>query len=168
MSQYTRHIDVESNLVFFDPINKELNVEMDCSSFLEQNIIFVCEERDQMWLEYFPFTGRVYDFDKEPVERFFEEAKQKWIIKNDHEMSLIDVTPITNAYNGLLAIHQLGFSTQYEEWVNSSERTFLERAFFTHSVIWRKDDTVLLAALTSFGLVTDEQLNDFFELANTL
>lgn len=168
MSQYTRHIDVNQNLVYFDPENTELSIEKDCSVFSADNISFICEEDGQMWLEHKPFEGRVFEFDKEPIEQFFEEAKQQWIVKNDYEMSQIDVTPMTHTYDALVALNSLGHATAYDQWVASTDRTFIEKAFFAHAIVWRKDDQPVLDLLNSFGITSDEQLNEFFELANSL
>jgi hypothetical protein len=60
----------------------------------------------------------------------------------------------------------MGFSTQYEQWVSSAERSFLQKTFFTHSLAWRRDDQPLIDMLTSFGM-SSEQIDDFFEACNT-
>ena len=166
MSQYSRSIDVGQNLVFFDAENPEVSINIDCSQFAQEQIKFVCEEDGVMWIEQNPFSGRIYEYNWELVEQVFEQAKQKWIEKNDYEMSLIDVTPLVYPYDALLNLNDMGFSEQYDQWTSAANRSFVERAFFAHSLIWRRDDQPLIDMLTSFGM-SSEQIDDFFEACNT-
>lgn len=75
-------------------------------------------------------------------------------------------TQIT-ALQGLLALDAAGFSEQYDTWASSAERTFIERAFISKAMHWRRDDAVLSSAATALGITT-EQLDGMFVLAGTL
>lgn len=71
------------------------------------------------------------------------------------------------ALQAMLAIEQYGMAEAFQTWVNSSERTFAEKAFVNRTRNWRRDDPTLLAGASALGL-TDEQLDDLFKLAATL
>lgn len=167
MSQYSRQIEVGQNLVFFNPENQDHIINIDCSVLAEQNIAFVCEENGIMWIEHKPFDGRVYEFDKEQIESLFTAAQEAWAIKNDYEMSLIDVTPVIGSYNGFLVLDKMGYSSAFEEWIRAEERTFLQKTYFNHSLLWKRSDEVLLDAMTAIGL-DEQKLDDLFELAGSM
>lgn len=164
MSQYSRQIETKTNLVFFDPEDEHRSVNIDCSELAAENIAFVCEEDGVMWVEYKTFDGRHYDIDVERMESYFQLAATSWNEQNDLEMSGIDVTPTIDAVSGFFALHQIGFSEAYETWVSSGERTFLQKAYFNHSTLWRKDDEILITCLSDIGM-TEQQIEDLFEIA---
>lgn len=164
MSQYSRQIETKTNLVFFDPENTELSVTIDCSELASENIAFVCEEDGVMWVEYKPFDGRQYDFDVEKMENYFQLAKEAWIANNDLEMSSLDVTPTIMSVDGFFTLHEMQFSSVFETWISSNDRTFLQKTYFNHSTIWRRDDEILLMCLSDIGM-SEQQIDDLFELA---
>lgn len=68
---------------------------------------------------------------------------------------------------GLLAIAAFGMAAAYEDWVDSPDRTFSERAFINRARTWRRDAPILQYAATALGL-TSEQLDALFIKAATL
>lgn len=71
------------------------------------------------------------------------------------------------ALQGLLAIDAAGLSDAYEAWAASPDRTFAQKAFISRAQVWRRDDPVLQAAATAFGL-TDENIDQLFATASEL
>lgn len=81
---------------------------------------------------------------------------------------VIGTTPTeVTALQGLLALHEAGYSDDYEAWADSSDRTFVEKAFISKALIWHKNSPVIAAACVALE-ISDEQLNQLFELAATL
>lgn len=68
---------------------------------------------------------------------------------------------------GLLAIEIFGMAAAYEDWADSPDRTFSERAFINRARTWRRNDPILQYAATALGL-TSEQLDALFIKAATL
>ena len=76
-------------------------------------------------------------------------------------------TPVpqqVTALQGLLAIDAAGLAAAYEAWATSPDRTFAQKAFIQRAQVWRRDDPVLQAAATAFGL-TDENMDQLFAFA---
>ena len=71
------------------------------------------------------------------------------------------------ALQALLAIDELGYSTQYETWANDPSRTFREKAFINKADYWKMNDPQFNAAADDLGF-TEEDKADFFRLASTL
>ena len=71
------------------------------------------------------------------------------------------------ALQALLAIDELGYSTQYETWANDPARTFREKAFINKAEYWKIGDPQFNAAADDLGF-TEEDKADFFRLASTL
>jgi hypothetical protein len=164
MSQYSRLIEVEADTVYFD---NEHGVAVDCSYFKERGIKFVCEEDGVMWVENKPFTGRVYEFDREYVEQVFTSAEELWTQTNDAFMNSIDVVLDVASYNIIVEIDKLQKLQEFYNWVNSEERTLLEKAYFNTKLSWRRDETILLNCLNAIGF-SEQQIDDLFEAAYLL
>jgi hypothetical protein len=164
MSQYSRSIETKTNIIFFDPENRELSATIDCSELAAEKIAFVCEEDGVMWVEHTPFEDRQYEFDIEKMENYFQMAKEAWIAENDLEMSAIDVTPTIMSVDGFFALDVMKFSSVFETWISSEDRTFLQKAYFNHSTIWKNNDEILLTCLSDIGM-SEQQIDDLFELA---
>lgn len=159
---YDRSIDVFNNLVFF---SKQDSFLMDCTFLANQNIAFVCELNGEKWVEYKPFTGRVYEFDFTQLEPLYLEAQRLYNEQQENIQSQFEnvIMPI----QGLLAINEFGLSAQYEAWANSPDRTFEEKAYINYASVWRRDDPIIARASEALG-ITPEQLDLMFALAKTL
>lgn len=121
-----------------------------------------------------------------------DDENQRWILIEDlstitrYGVSLVELSDIPKpdipewkplpdpresiqctAFQGLLALDQSGLATVYQTWADDSSRTFAEKAFITRAQTWRRMDPILLSAAVSLGL-TEQQLDDLFELAVTL
>lgn len=167
MAQYSRQLDVGLNLAFFNPNDHEQNIHIDCSALVEQNIKFVCEQNGVMWVEHDPFTGRVYEFDRDLVESLFEQAQVAWEAKTEYELSLLDVTPTVSSYFGFLTLDNMGYSNAFEQWISEASRTFLQKAYFNHSTLWKRTDEILISAMADIG-VDEQKLDELFELAGSM
>jgi hypothetical protein len=167
MSQFSRFIEVDINLVFFDPEDDSRSITIDCSSLKQKNIKFVCEEDGVMWIEEKPFTGRVYDFDRAEVDDLFQRAEDAWTEENDRFMNSLDVTPEIAAYYGMLAVDQMGYATQFYGWSTAPERSPQEKTFFNYKLVWRRDDQILIDCLVAIGF-DEQKIDDLFELAVNL
>jgi hypothetical protein len=163
-SQYSRLIEVDVNTVYFDD---EHGVSVDCSYFKERGIKFVCEEDGVMWVENKPFTGRVYEFDREYVEQVFKSAEEAWTKTNDAFMNSVDVVLEVVPYNLIVEIDKSQKLEEFYNWANSEERTLLEKAYFNTKFSWRRDETILLNCLNAIGF-SEEQIDDLFEAAYLL
>lgn len=75
--------------------------------------------------------------------------------------------PTVTALQALLALDALGLSEAYETWCNDPARTFTEKAFITRAQTWKRTDQTFNAAADALGK-TDEERDQFFELAKTL
>ena len=71
------------------------------------------------------------------------------------------------ALQALLAIDELGYSTQYETWANDPARTFREKAFINKAEYWKIGDPQFNAAADDLGFTEEDKVN-FFRLASTL
>lgn len=65
------------------------------------------------------------------------------------------------ALNALLALDASGFSSAYQEWAESSDRTFSEKAFITKALTWERYSPVTLMAMDALGITSDEADNLF-------
>lgn len=164
MAEFSKLIEVDINTVFFDPEDESRSATVDCVSLKEKNIKFVCEQDGIMWIEYKPFTGRIYEFDRVEIDKIFQDAETKWAQENDQMMNSLDVTPEISAYYGMLAIEQMGYLQQFYDWSTSSERTIQQKMYFSYKLTWRRDDSILVDCLTSVGL-TEQNIDDVFEMA---
>lgn len=167
MAEFSRLIEVDINTVFFDPEDEGRCAVVDCSDLKQKNIKYVAEQDNVMWVETTPFTGRIYEFDREEVDLMFQNAETVWTEENEAFMANLDVTPQISAYYGMLALEKMGYLVQFQEWTVSTERTPQEKMFFGYKTSWRRDDAILLNGLTKIGF-NDQQIDDMFELAVNL
>jgi hypothetical protein len=63
--------------------------------------------------------------------------------------------------DGMKAIDQLGLAEPFQAWLDSPERTFIQRAYFDKATTWKRNDPTLIAGAEELGL-TPEQLDQIF------
>lgn len=162
---YNRQIDVENNLVFF---KKDLGVTVDCSALAVQNIKFVCEYKDKIWVEREPFHGRETDFDFSVAYAMFADAESKHMQEQGQLEEIYDSSrDFVTLVQLVRAASELNILGQLQEWVDSPDRTFIEQIEWRAKMNFHRN-CELLAKIKQALALTDQQFTHWFELAKTI
>jgi hypothetical protein len=162
---YSRQIDVEKNLVFF---RDELSVSADCSALAAQNIKFICEQRDKIWVEREPFEGRETDFDFGIAYSMFSDAEAKYMQEQNELQEIYDsARDYVTLVQLVRAADELNLLAALQAWVESPDRTFLEQTEWRGKMNFHRNCELLGKITQTLGL-TEQQFTSWFELAKTI
>lgn len=144
---FNRYIDVVTGNVWF---NTEKFANCDCNDLAKLDVVKVIEDMSDIWVEREPFNGREYNIDFSIAYRLFEEAERKFNAELMAEK--YRRADFLEPYKVLYAIYELNYDELWDAWVNSSERTFLERAYIQYHPSWDRKSSIIRAAFTGMGL----------------
>lgn len=80
---------------------------------------------------------------------------------------VIEVPESVPALNAMIAIDNAGLSSAFQAWVDSPDRTFVEKAYFAKAEHWRRNSPNVAAGGAALNL-TDKQIDDLFIAASQI
>ena len=155
---FKRYIDVTSGQVW---INGDIFAHCDCSELAKYDVVRIIEDTSDIWAEREPFVGKEYNVDFSVAYKLFEEAERK--INANLRIEKYRSADYLESYRVLYAIYDLKYSERWSAWVNSSERTFLEKIYINHKNIWDKKSSIIKSAFAGMGL-TDYDIDVVWNL----
>jgi hypothetical protein len=91
-----------------------------------------------------------------------EDSRQTWDFESGTWSEAPKyVPPEIGALAGLLTLDDAGLSAAYKAWASSPDRSFVEDAFISKAMTWKREDPTILAAAEALGLSSD-QVDDLF------
>lgn len=154
----TRYIDVTTGNVWF---NAEKFANVDCSELAALGVVKVLEDLTDIWVEREPYQGREYDIDFSIAYRLFEAAEKKY--NSELRAEKYRRADYLEPYKVLYAIYELDYHELWDAWVNSSERTFLERAYIQQHPSWDRKSSIIKTAFADMGL-TEKDIDRVWNL----
>ncbi|RXE48695.1 hypothetical protein [Chromohalobacter israelensis] len=164
-----QQIIADQHIVFVD---EQTSYEVDCSTLLDDGVVFAGIIDKEKWVERRPFTGRITDYDFSTVDQLIADAEQLHVDatqppSEQEQLENWRQVTVVSAFQARAALTQAGHMADVKAYMAEPDTDEFTILAWETATEFRRDSPTVNELAGVLGL-SDNQVDDLFRFALTI